>query len=157
MQEPIAYWAPVLYHCSFQIAGVQDSITDPPGFVKDENGHLTGQLFERPALTKILENAPKPSFCEMLRAIEEQLKDYASRGLTTVTDISVTMKSDDTEITNGMLNILKNVYEIECGLARLALYRLVHGPDDSNSNSKPKAVCCPSLLRFDGYKVEFNI
>ena len=57
----------------------------------------------------------------MLRAIKEQLKDYASRGLTTVTDISVTMKSDDTEMTNGMLNILKNVqtvYESESGLAR---------------------------------------
>ena len=108
-------------------------------------------------MTKILENAPKPTFYEMLRAIEEQLKDYASRGLTTVTDISVTMKSDDTEMTNGMLNILKNVYEIESGLARLALYRLVHGPDDSNSNSKPNAMCCPSLVRFNGYKVEFNI
>ena len=56
-----------------------------------------------------------------------------------------------------MLNILKNVSDSESCLARLALYRLVHGPDDSNSNSKPNAMCCPSLVRFDGYKVEFNI
>lgn len=154
MQEPITY--PVLYHCFFQFAGVDDSITDPPGFVKDGNGHLTGQLFERPALTEIIENAQKPSFVEMLRAIEEQLKDYASRGLTTVTDISFTMKSDDPEMII-MLNKLKNVYESEPGLSRLAMYRLVHGPDESNSNSKPNAMSCPSLLRFDGCKVEFNI
>ena len=67
------------------------------------------------------------------------------------------MKSDDIEITNGMLNILKNVPESESCSARLALYRVVHGPDDSSSNSKPNAMRCPSLVRFDGSKVEINI
>ena len=158
MQEPITYWAPVLSYCSFQIAGVDDSITDPPGFVKDENGRLTGQLFEQPALTKILENAPKPNIFEMFTAVVEQLKDYASRGLTTVTDMAIVgIKSDDTEMINGMLNILNYLTESEYCLARLALYRVVHGPDDSNSNSKPNAMCCPSLVRFDGYEVEINI
>ena len=46
---------------SFWIAGVDDSTTEPAVFVKDENGHLIGQLFEEPALTKIIENAPKPT------------------------------------------------------------------------------------------------
>ena len=147
----------LICYCSFQIAGVDDSTTEPPGFVKDENGHLTGQLFEEPALTKIIGNAPKPTPVEMLTAVVEQLEDYASRGLTTVTDLAFAMKSDDTEMTNGMLYILKEVSESEACSARLALYRIVHGPDDSRSNCKPNAMCCPSLVRFDGYKVEFNI
>ena len=158
MQEPITYWAPVLSHCSFQIAGVDDSITDPPGFVKDENGRLTGQLFEQPALTKIVENAPKPTILEMVTALVEQLKDYASRGLTTVIDMAIVgIKSDDTEMINAMLNILNYLTESQYCLERLALYRVVHGPDDSDSNSKPNAMCCPSLVCFDGYKVEINI
>ena len=88
----------------------------------------------------------------MVKAVVEQQKDYASRGLTTVTDMAIVgIKSDDTEIVNGLLNILNHLTESEYCLARLALYRVVHGPDDSNSNSKP------SLVRFDGYKVEINI
>ena len=158
MQEPITYWAPVFSYCSFQIAGVDDSITDPPGFVKDENGRLTGQLFEQPALTKIIENAPKPTLDDMFKAVVEQLKDYASRGLTTVTDMAVVgITSDNTEMINWLLNILNYFTEDEYCLARLALYRVVHGPDDSNSNSKQNAMCCPSLVRFDGYEVEINI
>ena len=158
MQEPITYWAIVLSYCSFQIAGVDDSITDPPGFVKDEDDRLTGQLFDQPALTKILEKAPRPTILEMVKAAVEQLKDYASRGLTTVTDMAIVgIKSDDTEIVNGLLNILNHLTESEYCLAPLALYCVVHGPDDSNSNSKANAMCCPSLVRFDGYKVEINI
>ena len=146
-----------LCYCSFQIAGVTIE-TETPGFVKDENDEkLTGQLFEEPALTKILEKAPRPTPVEMKKAVEEQLKDYASRGFTTVTDLAFAMKSDDTEISNRMLRILKNVSESKSCSARLALYRVVHGPDDSNSSSKPKAVCCPSLVRFDGHEVKFNI
>ena len=142
---------------SFQIAGVDDSTTEPAGFVKDENGHLIGHLFEEPALTKIIENAPKPTAVEMSTAIVVQLKDYASCGFTTVTDLAFAMKSDDTEITNGMLNILKNVTESEYCSARLALYRVVHVPHDSSSNSKVNAMCYLSLVRFDGSKVEINI
>ena len=94
----------------------------------------------------------------MFTAVVEQLKDYAFRGLTTVTDMAIVgMKSDDTEMINGMLNILNKLSESEYCLALLALYRVVHGPDDSNSNSKPNAMCFPILVRFDGYKVEFNI
>ena len=83
----------------------------------------------------------------------EETNCFSQQEVTTVIDISFT----DTEMTNGMLNTLKNVSDSESCLARLALYRLVHGPDDSNSNSKPNAMCCPSLVRFDGYKVEFDI
>ena len=146
-----------LCYCSFQTAGVTNE-TAPPTFVRDENsGELTGQLFEEPALTTILVHAPRPTDVERKTAVEEQLKDYASRGFTTVTDLAFAMKSDDTEMNNEMLHILKKVSESESCSARLALYRVVHGPDDSNSNSKPKAVCCPSLVRFDGHEVKFNI
>ena len=144
---------------SFQIAGVDDSTTEPAVFVKDENGHLIGQLFEEPALTKIIESAPKPTLscwnvdndCGAAKRLCVSWAYHSYR-------FSLChVKSDDTEITNGMLNILKNVPESESCSARLALYRVVHGLDDSSSNSKPNAMRCPSLVRFDGSKVEINI
>ena len=111
------------FFCLFQIAGVDDSTEDPSGFVKDENGHLTGQLFEVPAMKKILGSSPQPKADEMKMAIEEQWRDYASRGFTTVTDLLFCMKSDDTEETNVALNILKRVSESQFCPVRLALYR----------------------------------
>ena len=109
-----------LCYCSFQIAEVTIE-TETPGFVKDENDEeLTGQLFEEPALTKILVKAPKPTPVEIKTAVEEQLKDYASRGFTTVTDLAFAMKSDDIEKPNSMLRILKNLSESESCSARLA-------------------------------------
>lgn len=71
-------------------------------------------------MTKFLETAPKPTADEIKTAVEKELKDYASRGLTTVTDLAFPMKSDDTEMTNGMLYILKNVSDSESCSAQLA-------------------------------------
>ena len=95
---------------------MDDSTEDPSGFVKDENGHLSGQLFEVPAMKKILGSSPQPKADEMKMGIEEQWGDYASRGFTTVTDLLFCMKSDDTEETNAALNILKRVSGVNFAL-----------------------------------------
>ena len=118
---------------------MDDSTEDPSGFVKDENGHLSGQLFEVPAMKKILGSSPQPKADEMKMGIEEQWRDYASRGFTTVTDLLFCMKSDDTEETNAALNILKRVSESQFCPLRLALYRAL---DDSGMSTKLKPLCC---------------
>ena len=134
------------FFCLFQIAGVDDSTENPSGFVKDENGHLTGQLFEVPAMKKILGSSPQPKADEMKMAIEEQWRAYASRGFTTVTDLLFSMKSDDTEETNVALNVLKRVSESQFCPVRLALYR---GLDASGMSAN----CTLVLFSYGGFDV----
>ena len=118
---------------------MDDSTELPSGFVKDENGHWTGQLFEVPSMKKILGSSPQPKAYDMKMAIEEQWRDYASRGFTTVTDLLFCMKSDDNEETNATLNILKRVSESQFCPVRLALYRAL---DDSGMSAKLTPSCC---------------
>ena len=79
-------------HKTFEVCGITDDTPDPPGgtYVRDENGKLTGQLLEEPALMSVVNKSPKSPgmFIEAIKAIFDQWKDYASRGFTTVTELA---------------------------------------------------------------------
>ena len=70
--------------------GVDDTIEDKDGgiFVKDEDGHLTGQLFEAPAIMRVLGAGPQPTPEELEDTVRKQWKDYSACGFTTVTDMA---------------------------------------------------------------------
>ena len=71
------------------MANVDDSIENADGevFVKDDEGHLTGQLFEVYAIERVTRYAPQPTLSDLQTKIKDQWKDFASRGFTTVTEI----------------------------------------------------------------------
>ena len=76
---------------TFEVCGITDATPSPPGgtYVK-ENGKLTGQLLEEPAITSVIEKSPKSPgmLIEAIEAIYAQWRDYASRGFTTVTEMA---------------------------------------------------------------------
>ena len=57
-------------------------------FVRDQHGRLTGKLFENPAIWRVLYAVPPATREQLRQAVIEQCKDYASRGFTTVTELS---------------------------------------------------------------------
>ena len=118
-------------HC--KVAKVDDSIQDENGgvFVKDENGHLTGQLFEEPAITRVIGCSPQPTAEELSKAVWDQWKDYASRGFTTVTDLAY-MSNE------GFDSLLDTISKTDSCVIRLAFYRLVHGPESEEKCSRKK-------------------
>ena len=144
----------VLISSSSKVAGVDDSIEDENGgvFVKDEDGHLTGQLFEEPAITRVLGRAPPLTISEMKIAVEEQWKDYASRGFTTVTDLAYMGNK-------ALDSMLQDISVSESCPVRLAVYRIVHGPEQAASPgmriTKPKPTCCPRLVQAGMHMVGF--
>ena len=79
-------------HKTFEVCGITDDTPDPPGgtYVKDENGKLTGQLLEEPALQSVVSKSPKSPqmLIGAIKAIHDQWRDYASRGFTTVTELA---------------------------------------------------------------------
>ena len=79
-------------HKTFEVCGITEDTPNPPGgiYVKDENGNLTGQLLEEPAIMSVISKSPKSPgmFFEAIKAIHDQWKDYASRGFTTVTELA---------------------------------------------------------------------
>ena len=77
-------------HKTFEICKITDTTPDPPGgtYVK-EDGKLTGQLLEEPAIVSIVGKCPKTfkMLIGAVKAIHDQWRDYASRGFTTVTEM----------------------------------------------------------------------
>ena len=63
------------------MANVDDSIENADGgvFVKDDEGHLTGQLFEVYAIERVTSYAPQPTLSDLQTKIKDQWKDFASR------------------------------------------------------------------------------
>ena len=77
-------------HKTFEVCKITDATPSPAGgtYVK-ENGKLTGQLLEEPAIASVLKECPKTPgmFIGAVKAIHDQWRDYASRGFTTVTEM----------------------------------------------------------------------
>ena len=130
------------------MAKVDDSIENVDGgvFVKDDQGHLTGQLFESYAIGRVISHAPQPKVSDLRTKIEEQWKDYASRGFTTVTEMGYQRNPAFDTL------LLKESEQRDCPI-RLALYQVVYGPENSikeeKSSTRSHYQCCPSLLRID--------
>ena len=139
-----------LHFCCFpltfeKIAGVDDTIENEHGgvFVKDDNGYLTGQLFEDPAIMRVLGASPKPTPDELESAVWEQWKDYSARGFTTVTELGY-MRNKHTD------SLLEAISLKDACPVRLALYRIVHGPENGAAlANKKRTVCCPRLIHND--------
>ena len=69
---------------------VNDETPNPDGgtYVK-EDGHLTGELFEEPAIfTVVLDKAPVPTSDDFRLAVEANWMYYTSVGFTTVTEMA---------------------------------------------------------------------
>ena len=106
--------------------------------MKDEDGKLTGQLFETPAIGKVYLAAPQPSDEDISLAVQEQWKDYAKRGFTTVTDLAYS----ETEGCNKALNEQSNM--ADCPV-RVALYQFK--TPRRNKKSKQKTMCCNMVFK----------
>ena len=125
---------------------VDDSIENVDGgvFVKDDQGHLTGQLFEAPAILRVTSHAPQLTGPDFETKIKEQWKDFASRGFTTVTEMGYL--SDP--VFEPLL--MEESKQRDCPI-RLALYQVVKDPEPSVGQEKSSTrfhfQCCPSLLR----------
>ncbi|GKV65874.1 MULTISPECIES: amidohydrolase [unclassified Sporosarcina] len=77
--------------CALQLAQVDDSIQDPAGghFGRDENGQLTGVLYEPAAMDLVFKYAPTPSDEEVVQLIERAAQDYLVQGITTSSDAGI--------------------------------------------------------------------
>ena len=131
-------------HAAMEAAEIPADIEDPTGgvFGRDENGVLTGQMFEAPAMMRVLSYfSPAPDKESLLKAVKDQWQDYASRGFTTVTDMSY-VPMDGIDV---LLSAVAS--QDECPV-RLALYTIIYPEEESDGRrtSKPKPpLCCPCL------------
>ena len=110
---------------SKQLAGVDDNIPDVPGgrFAKDQNGHLTGKLFDA-ALSKITQSIQRSSNGELRQALKDQCMECASRGFTTVTELFYTPEENTDQILSEVAKDLP---------VRVALYSSVKGPEPNRT------------------------
>ncbi|XP_027036791.1 uncharacterized protein LOC113665312, partial [Pocillopora damicornis] len=110
---------------AFEVANVDDSIENADGgvFVKDDEGHLTGQLFEVYAIERVTSYAPQPTLSDLQTKIKDQWKDFASRGFTTVTEMAYQRNPAFDTL------LLKESEQRDCPI-RLALYQVVYDQDE---------------------------
>ena len=77
-------------HKTFEVCNVTDDTPNPLGgtYVK-ENGKLTGQLLEKPAIISVVSKSPQLSGMLIggIKAVHDQWRDYAAKGFTTVTEM----------------------------------------------------------------------
>lgn len=106
---------------------------------------MTGQLFESPAIMKVLGAAPIPTLEELKTAVLEQWRDYSACGFTTVTDLGYRP--------NDVLDpLIQDISLKDTCPVRLALYRRVvsdQGSEAALANGKGP-VCCPRIFLNDG-------
>ena len=109
-------------HKAFEVADSDQSPPPPPDaqFVVDADGKRTGQLLEEPAIRYMVSLAPQPTPQDIRHEIDEQWKDCAKRGFTTVTELAYTSCP-------GMDMLLQaKASEEDCPI-RLALYKVGSG------------------------------
>ena len=72
---------------------------DPPGgtYVRDKDGNLTGQLLEEPAIFEVLRHTPLPSIKNIMDAIRVVLIEFTKAGLTTVTEMALSVSKTGSE------------------------------------------------------------
>ena len=96
---------------------------------------------------RVIRCAPQPTADELKKAVEEQWKDYASRGFTTVTDL-VYMRNQ------ALDSLLEEISLKDTCPVRLAMHRLVHGPKQQDMPvTRTKRACCPQLAQVSSQKV----
>lgn len=126
-----------------KIAGIDIEKEEGDGFVK-EDGKLTGQLFEAPAIIRVFRAAPQPTIHMLEKAVLEQWKEYSACGFTTVTDLGY-MRNKPFD------SVLETISLSNTCPVRLALYRMVEGLENAVSSSR----CCPRLIPSGDYTVGF--
>lgn len=94
---------------------------------------------------RVVGASPHPSPEDLFKAVQDQWKDYASRGFTTVTDLGY-MRNEDFD------KLLEAISLSDSCPIRLGLYRVVHGPE-SEESSRKRLVCCPHLAPVSKPKV----
>lgn len=80
-------------HKTLEVCGITHPDQAPPGgiYVADENGELTGQLLEEPAIMSVLYKSPPLANMteeQQKASFQKQWKEYASKGFTTVADLA---------------------------------------------------------------------
>lgn len=79
-------------HKALELAGVTDKTPNPPGggiYVKDAKGKLTGKLVEPPSYLPFMAKMPNPTEEQLLSAIQGTMRNMASTGVTTASEMSV--------------------------------------------------------------------
>ena len=79
-------------HKAYEVVGITDQTPNPGGggvYVKDAQGKLTGVIDEFPAFAPFLAKIPNPSEAQLLNAIQSTMKDIASTGVTTASEMGV--------------------------------------------------------------------
>lgn len=124
----------------FEVAKIPEDIKDPDGgvFVRDENGKLTGQMLEGPAMLMAM-CAPFPTIQDMAKALKEQWDEYTKCGFTTLTELAY-MPTDDLDDL-----VQEESTKPDCSI-RLAMYKVVYGPGDEVKTKFKAAPCCCAPL-----------
>lgn len=123
-------------HKALEAAGVTESSPDPEGgcYVRDNvTKKLTGKLLEPTIWQAFINCAPSPTAEEIAQAVDDQLKEYACAGFTTVTEL---LHAPNEAIDKAVRN---KASKPDCPI-RLAIYEQISGPEDA-SKIKPSAIC----------------
>jgi len=85
---------------ALRTAGIsEDSVrTDDPSFPRDGDGRLTGLLWELDALTRVLDQIPKPRPEQLRAALLDTLRYATRRGITTLHDLGVGLMAGGAEL-----------------------------------------------------------
>lgn len=122
-------------HKALAAAGVTETSPDPEGgcYVRDAlTKKLTGKLLEPPVWQAFINCAPRPTAEEIAQAVDDQWKEYASAGFTTVAEL---IHAPNEGIDKAVQNKAR---QPDCPI-RIAVYEHIANPEDA-SKIKPSAL-----------------
>lgn len=79
-------------HKAFEVAGITDKTPNPGSggiYVKDAQGKLTGKLIEPTSYLPFEAKMPQPTESQLIGALQKTMKNMASTGVTTASEMSV--------------------------------------------------------------------
>ncbi|HEY3828170.1 MAG TPA: amidohydrolase [Solirubrobacteraceae bacterium] len=78
-------------HAALAAAGIGESTPDPAAgsYGRDEEGQLTGIVYEAPAIQVLVEKVPQPTQAEVAQMGARTLREFAARGCTTIYDAGI--------------------------------------------------------------------